>query len=428
MGSVVDYEQRWERLKEADAGKQKLVEDLISEVTRLTGSLEGITNRLQRQDDLSEMYHKRCRDAEYQLQSKQRQMDSNAFISVVIDGDCMNFLDHIVKDIESGGRMAAQLLRDAVLEYIRVKFPCLPQDLEVVVKVYGNMKGLCRLYCDAKILDQREDFENFVRAFNMSHPSCDFIDAGNGKECSDDKIRGVFKLHVGDVHCKHIIFGGSADNGYARMLAPYTGNDNFSRRITMLEGPPFAQELSQLVHKFRTYSFPTVFRDTKIPPRRVSFSTTPPSSTSPKPGSWASAVAVGAMAASTSEKIAVDSQRINGFKSSIPRNSKGQRVDPPLSVSQSLVNIVKAKKLCNFHHLAGHCPFGICKHEHGAKLGEKELTALRYVARMAPCRWGLDCEDEDCFAGHQCKPAYCHGDECRFPSEMHNVDTKIALR
>ena len=86
--------------------------------------------------------------------------------------------------------MAAQLLRNAVLEYISIKIPCLPQDLEVVIKVYGNLKGLSRLYCDAKILDQREDFENFVRAFNMSHPSCDFIDAGNGKECSDDKIRG----------------------------------------------------------------------------------------------------------------------------------------------------------------------------------------------------------------------------------------------
>ena len=210
------------------------------------------------------------------------------------------------------------------------------------------------------------------------------------------------------------------------MLAPYAGNDNFSRRITLLEGPPFAQELSQLVQKFRTYSFPTVFRDTKIPPRRVSFSTTPPSSTSPKLGSWANAV--GAAAASTSEKIPADLQRTNEFKNSIPRNSKGQRVDLPLSASQNLVNVLKARKLCNFHHLAGHCPFGNCKHEHGAKLSEKELTALRYVAQMAPCRWGLDCEDEDCFAGHQCKPAYCHGGDCRFPNEMHNVDMRVAIR
>ena len=102
----------------------------------------------------------------------------------------MKFLDDMVKDVYAGGQTAAQLLHDAVLEYIRVEVSHLPQDLEVVIKVYGNMKGLCKLYCDAKILDQRESFESFVRAFNMNHPSCDFVDAGNGKECSDDKVRG----------------------------------------------------------------------------------------------------------------------------------------------------------------------------------------------------------------------------------------------
>lgn len=86
----------------------------------------------------------------------------------------------------------------------------------------------------------------------------------------------VFKLHLSDLHCTHIIFGGSADNGYARMLGPYSGSDAVRERVTMVEGPPFAQELLQLVDKFRKTKFPKVFRDTKIPPRRVSFSTTPP--------------------------------------------------------------------------------------------------------------------------------------------------------
>lgn len=56
------------------------------------------------------------------------------------------------------------------------------------------MKGLGKVYVDAKILEQREPFERFARAFNMSHPLCDFIDAGNGKECSDNKIRGMLPL------------------------------------------------------------------------------------------------------------------------------------------------------------------------------------------------------------------------------------------
>lgn len=52
------------------------------------------------------------------------------------------------------------------------------------------MNGLNKMYCDSNVLEQREDFGRFVRGFNMGHPLCDFIDAGNGKECSDDKIRG----------------------------------------------------------------------------------------------------------------------------------------------------------------------------------------------------------------------------------------------
>lgn len=33
-------------------------------------------------------------------------------------------------------------------------------------------------------------FEDFVRGFNTVHPMCDFIDAGCGKECADEKIKG----------------------------------------------------------------------------------------------------------------------------------------------------------------------------------------------------------------------------------------------
>lgn len=138
--------------------------------------------------------------------------DCNAFVSVLIDGDCMNvrhaflplsvlpcqlayltklkFSDDLVKNAEMGGQEAAQLLRSCILDYLRQKLPDLQHDLEIMVRVYGNMNGLNKTYCDSSILEQRENFGRFVRGFNMGHPLCDFIDAGNGKECSDDKIRG----------------------------------------------------------------------------------------------------------------------------------------------------------------------------------------------------------------------------------------------
>lgn len=359
------------------------------------------------------------------------------------DGVPAKFLDEYVKNVDSGGRLAAQRLREAVIGYLTEEIPNLRNDVEVSIRVYANMKGISKLYCDANILDQREQFERFARAFNMSHPLCDFVDAGSGKECSDDKIRGTvtgklkyrlltffaetFKLHVGNLHCKHIIFGGSADNGYARMLGPFAGNDSARSRVTMLEGPPFAQELSQLTSKFQTSAFPNVFRDTKIPARRVSFSTTPPREASPRPSTWASTVAVGPPTPSTEQPRAVTPERTRSqeSQSAIPRNRNGQRVDPPLMPSGALVTSLKARKLCNQHHLAGYCPFPNCHHEHGRNLNDREMIALRYVARSAPCKWGLYCEDTECFSGHECKHPLCDGTICRFSSDMHNVDTRV---
>ena len=323
------------------------------------------------------------------------------------------------------------------------------------------MNGLNKMYGDSSILEQREDFGRFVRGFNMGHPLCDFIDAGNGKECSDDKIRGecqteqgsrhlvayanidieVFRLHVGDIHCKHIIFGGSADNGYARMLGPYAGNETISQRITMLEGPSFAQELIKLIPKFKTTCFSTVFRDTKISPRVGSFSASSPNGTVSRPQTWATTIAV-KPAVPTSPRPAIPltvSSHTPTFErrpsaeaeDPIPRNNKGQRVDIPLKFNQNLLGSIKARKYCNNHHLLGECPYygeyG-CRHEHGERLKGAQLSTLRYIARLTPCKAGLACQDPECFWGHKCVHANCNAVDCRFTSEMHNVDTKIANR
>lgn len=236
----------------------------------------------------------------------------------------------------------------------------------------------------------------------------------------------VFKLHVADVHCKHIIFGGSPDNGYARMLGPYMGCESDSKRITMLEGPPFAPELSYLVPHFSTVSFATVFRNIKLPNRRVSFSTTPPKSISPKPQTWASTVTARPTTSSgntpTQESVPTFEPEMNR----VPRNIHNQRVDLPPRVSQPLVIALKNRKLCNNYHLTDNCPFPQCKHAHGKKLEGLELSTLRWVARLAPCKWGLECNDPNCFSGHRCMYPDCNGSDCRFSYDMHNVDIRVA--
>lgn len=97
----------------------------------------------------------------------------------------------LIQQGESGGQEASRLLVSAVNEYIRGGSLGLSSDLAIVIRIYANLKGLARTYKDAKVLADGNDLEQFVRGFNKGHPLADIADAGQGKECSDEKIRGM---------------------------------------------------------------------------------------------------------------------------------------------------------------------------------------------------------------------------------------------
>jgi hypothetical protein len=110
----------------------------------------------------------------------------------------------------------------------------------------------------------------------------------------------------------------------------------------------------------------------------------------------------------------------------IYRSRLGHRVDPPLQFDEKALGAMKAKKLCNKYFLTGSCRYTDCPHDHSPKLTTIELQTLRYIARLSPCS-NLYCENESCTAGHRCvqDPKCNHGKVCRWPPEMHNVDTRI---
>ena len=233
-----------------------------------------------------------------------------------------------------------------------------------------------------------------------------------------------------DVHCQQIFFGGTADNGYARLLGPFAEDEATRGRITLLEGPPFAHELADIKDRFRTAPFENVFRSQKLVnnKRRVSFHTTPPATPSVDYAS------VAAKAPSTPSPALNTQQLSTAASGLVPtkvlRNKLGHRVDPPLTYSQQDFASLKGRRLCNRFHLLGTCyyldHFGQCQHEHGDRLEPNQIAALRAVARQSPCQSGLDCSDPSCFAGHRCPRDSCTLPSCRFPQAMHNIDTKIA--
>ena len=73
-----------------------------------------------------------------------------------------------------------------------------------------------------------------------------------------------FSLYVYNVHCRQIIFGGSADNGYASFLSSLLIDTDVSSRIRILKGPPFSIEFRSILAKLRWTEFPSVFRSDAI--------------------------------------------------------------------------------------------------------------------------------------------------------------------
>ena len=139
---------------------------------------------------------------------------------------------------------------------------------------------------------------------------------------------------MADVHCKRVLFGGTADNGYARLLGPFIEDETVRTRIILLEGPPFAHELADIKDRFRTVSFDNLFRSQKLGniKRRVSFHPTPPDTPS---ANYAMAVARAPSAvvpaSATQQSLAVSRRPVTP---GVLRNRLGQRVDSPLSYSQ----------------------------------------------------------------------------------------------
>lgn len=268
----------------------------------------------------------------------------------------------------------------------------------------------------------------------------------------------MFKLHVYDPRCKHVIFGCSHDNGFARLLEKYMFDTTVTKRVTLLEGVPFEKELVTLPYKRQ--KFGSLFRAEKInvnaaqilgPAAIRSLTRTPSESVSSltesgynKPGaisSWASKAAAAATVLPPTPPVQKTVLALPLTKETIPRNRAGQRVDPILKYDKEAVDKVRRLKMCNIHFLRNECPYGEkCTHRHDKAPTPKELEILRVVARMACCRNGSACEDPKCIYGHRCqapermdKAKYLNdggrtcifGPECVFGPEFHDTDLNV---
>ena len=381
--------------------------------------------------------------------------DRDAFILILIDGDGMIFDDQYIQKGENGGKEAAALLWGFVRDYVTQKIPNLSSDYKIVTRVYANIKGLGDACYRSGMLERASLIEDFARGFTRSKQLFDFVDVGMGKDRADDKISGtffsicvsqvfdvnfdpeIFKLHLYDCHCRHILFGCSHDNGYARLLEDVADRQNLNR-VTLLEGVPFERELAMLKSKYDATRFQGLFRTAKVTvnpqyypqqqplpsvqsrPQMTSMAPPPPryqspyqpivalSSPVPTPNSsimnpmaasWATAANSAPTHLASPPPTPQPTPPTNKV---VPRNRYGQRVDPGLNYDKIEAQRVKKIKMCNIHYLRKDCAYGDnCTHDHSYAPNKNELQTLRYVARMTPCKFGSECDDIMCIYGHR---------------------------
>ncbi|KAF6231848.1 hypothetical protein HO173_009931 [Letharia columbiana] len=450
--------QRYDLLKGAEHHKNALIEELLRRLDELTEDFHQ-----EKLDHARESHFNReVQLQEIQLRDELRKykalMDRDAFILVLIDGDGMIFDDRLVQIGEAGGREAAGLLWNAVMDHFQTDTD-LPSDVKIVTRIYANLKGLGDVCKRSGILTTSSAIEDFARGFTGSKQLFDFVDVGVGKDRADDKISEIFKLHLYDSHCRRILFGCSHDNGYARLLEDVPDKP-IRDQITLLEGVPFERELFQLKSTYRTTRFEGLFRATKInvynqqypqppglPPPQVqltaglppyqspyqpgiarTISASPSAPLNPAAPTWASAAMT---APSQMASPPPTPQPTANVTKQVLRNRYGQRIDTIMSYDPNEVKRIKKLKMCNVHFLRGDCPYDPCTHDHFYKPNKNEMATLKYVSRMTPCKFGSECDDLKCIYGHRCpndvegKKDCRWGENCRFERELHGLDRAV---
>lgn len=294
-----------------------------------------------------------------------------------------------------------------------------PDGTRVIVQAYANFNGLenaCRRNGKMK---KNASLNHFVRGFNRRQAFFNFVDVGDWKEGADHKIRGKRHPHplsllynrlifaslenleffIHNQSCKHIIFGGCHDSGYASFLGTFAANASHNKRITLLQGGAIHPNIASLGFD-RTVKFDSVFAP-KSTPKPSTLHPTPSPAPDPSPS----------VASTSSQKKTYGPLFINYSSPSKRLGSvlydSGRRVDQRLSISPRInafpLGRTLQKNLCPSYYLQGRCTGCMQSHSY-PDLSDREFVYLWYLARGTICEkafQGEVCKDPLCIYGHE---------------------------
>ncbi|KAF2865562.1 hypothetical protein BDV95DRAFT_586041 [Massariosphaeria phaeospora] len=468
---MTDYVAEMESFQRSDDARQKLLADVLQKYAALTEEHVNLRNDYTSERDIRRNYQKHVDQMQRQLNDTKRDLDSNAFVLALIDGDGVIFQDWLLKAAGNGGSEAASQLQHAIRDHITSIYDN-SSNWPVMVQIYVSLDKLATKLTQVGLLRHPQDYRAFAQSFSINQSLFSIIDVGQGKERADHKIKEMLRTFSDNPTCKHIIFGGCHDAGYLLNLDQYKHHTAKAARITLLESTPPVRGFTELPN-FQRVRFDGIFKSEPLPEYGQTIYTQPPVSASiqvpirtlsnPPPfgspaqakveplasspstttssvtptgaeASWATVGKTGV----TNGTISIASNTKNQKRKYVYYNVDGLRLDEPLpprdrTASESIDRRMElaGHNLCNHWHLnKGKCANGsFCKFQHEPKLSPAELNALRYKTRSLACK-NKYCENFDCYLGHQCSFERDQG-YCPFPDtcnlrHSHGMDkTKV---
>lgn len=474
-----DFAAHMDAFQRSDEARQRLLANILEKYEELFREHSNLKNDYASERDIRRNYQSEVSKLQFQQNQLQLSLESSSFVLALIDGDGVIFQDLLLSSGANGGSEAASKLQYAIREHITSMYTN-SSHWPIMVHIYVSLDKLAQKMAQVGLLKHPQEFRAFAQSFSVNQPLFSIIDVGQGKERADHRIKEMLRTFSGNPTCKQIIFGGCHDTGYLVNLDQYKHNQAKAERITLLESTIPARGFAELPN-FMRVRFDSVFRTDPLPdyvlPVQAPPAFQPVAQPAPQPAVrtltdrsnspvTSSPISPAVKLAQTTQSPSLASSTLasqsadgsaswatvgktgatNGTISIVPKNQnqskkkyayynkEGYRLDEPLqprdrhaadAIEKRMDQI--GRNLCNHWHLNnGKCQNGdFCKFQHGPKLAPAELNALRYKTRSLPCK-RRDCENFDCYLGHQCSferdQGYCpYPDSCNLRSS-HGMD------
>ncbi|ORY08445.1 hypothetical protein BCR34DRAFT_630449, partial [Clohesyomyces aquaticus] len=266
--------------------------------------------------------------------------------------------------------------------------------------------------------------------FSQDFVHFDFVDVG-GKLHVDGKLSGTLHYYVQDPACMQVYLGTSPNSDCTKVDKTY--NDKVTLVFGDIKEPWNVQ--------FESVAFPTVFREllsSRVQLHHISGTSGGParkySVQTIEDMDPNAAIVSNTQSESSRTIVSTTTQLWYPTSGRIPVNEDDQRIETstirkPTQLEWDLYKAaVQIKKLYNFFQVLGKCTVPNCTMDHG-RLDPAVVKALRYMLKEYPCKKQGRCRRIDCYNGHMCQRHSCWNGKrpgCRFPSNMHRMDTKVA--